>query len=134
MNDFNKQVVDEFRANAGVVGGYFDGKDMALLTTTGAKSGETRLVPLVYFPDGDRIFIVASKSGAPNHPDWYHNLLANPSATVEIGTESFQVKPRVLEEPERSEKYAHVVEVLPGFGDYEKNTTRVIPVLELVRI
>jgi len=94
-NDFNQQVIAEFRANDGKVGGPFAGSPMLLLTTTGAKSGQSRTTPLVYSTDGDRIVIIASKAGGPTNPDWYHNLVAHPTATVEMGTEKFQARAAV---------------------------------------
>jgi deazaflavin-dependent oxidoreductase (nitroreductase family) len=134
LNEFNQSVIDEFRANAGKVGGFFEGSNMILLTTTGAQSGEPRLSPLVYFKDGDRLFIVASKGGAPSHPDWYHNLREHPEVTVEIGTETYQAKATALEEPERAERFAVIAAEAPGFGEYQEKTTRVIPVVELHKI
>jgi deazaflavin-dependent oxidoreductase (nitroreductase family) len=132
-NDWNRQIIEEFRANEGKVGGPFEGATLLLLTTTGAKSGQPRIAPLAYLPDGKRVFIFASKGGAPTNPDWYHNLVANPVATVEVGTEKFQASARILEEAERAEVYARQVKRMPGFGDYEQKTTRKIPVVELVR-
>jgi deazaflavin-dependent oxidoreductase (nitroreductase family) len=106
-----------------------------LLTTTGAKSGKQRVSPLAYTTDGDRLVIIASKAGAPTNPDWYHNLLAHPAATIEVGTEQFQVKSTVvLEEPERSRLYAKMVAKVPGFADYERKTTRKIPVVLLEKV
>ncbi|HYB24700.1 MAG TPA: nitroreductase/quinone reductase family protein, partial [Solirubrobacteraceae bacterium] len=101
MNDFNAAVIEEFRAHGGRVGGMFEGAPLLLLTSTGAKSGQRRTTPVVYLPDDDRMVIFASKAGAPTHPAWYHNLLANPSATVEVGTETVTVRARVAEGEER---------------------------------
>ena len=134
MSDFNQQIIEEFRANNGVVGGPFAGATMLLLTTTGAKSGQPRTSPLVCMPDGNRIIIIASKGGAPTNPDWYHNLLANPVATVEKGTEQFQARATVIEGEERDQLFNKVVEHMPGFGEYQRNTTRVIPILSLERV
>ena len=92
MSDFNTQIIEEFHANAGKVGGPFQGAPMILLHTIGAKSGETRTIPLVYLTDGDHIAIIASKGGAPAHPDWYHNLVAHPEITVEVGADTYKVK------------------------------------------
>ena len=134
MNDFNKQVVDEFRANEGKVGGYFEGKNVLLLTTIGAKSGEARLSPLVYTRDGDRYVIAASMGGAPKNPAWYHNLVANPKVTVEVGTEKFEATATVIaDRAERDRLYAGMVAHAEGFADYEKKTTRVIPIVVLER-
>ncbi|MGW4394805.1 nitroreductase family deazaflavin-dependent oxidoreductase [Amycolatopsis nivea] len=134
MSDWNQQIIDEFRANAGKVGGMFEGKNMVLLTHTGAKSGKQRVSPLVYTADGDRIVIVASKGGADTNPDWYHNLVANPSVTVEIGTDKFPAKAKlVTDRAERDRLYAKMVEHAEGFAEYEKKTERVIPVFVLER-
>lgn len=134
MSDFNQAVIDEFRANGGKVGGYFEGANMILLHTTGAKSGQARLSPLVYVPDGDRIIIIASKGGADTNPDWYYNLLANPNATVEVGSERFDVRATaVTEEPERSRLYAKMVDHRAGFAEYEQKTSRKIPAVVLER-
>ena len=90
MSDFNKKVIEEFRANGGKVGGHFENMSLLLLHTTGAKSGLPRLNPLAQMADGDRYVIIASKGGAPSHPDWYHNIVANSSVKVEVGTEAFE--------------------------------------------
>ena len=134
MGEFDQQVITEFRANGGKVGGYFEGMDLILLTTKGAKSGVSRIVPLVVFTIDDELAIVGSKGGAPTHPDWYHNLLANPDVSIEMGTEQFNARATPLSETKRAEAYIKVVEAVPGFGDYEKKTTRVIPVVKLERI
>jgi deazaflavin-dependent oxidoreductase (nitroreductase family) len=135
MSDRNQPIIDEFRANHGKVGGFFAGANMLLLHTTGAKSGQARVNPLVYVPDGDRIIIIASKGGAPSNPDWYYNLLANPLVTVEVGDEQFQARATaVTEEPERSRLYAKMVDHRSGFADYEKNTSRKIPAVILERV
>lgn len=132
-NDFNQQVIAEFRANGGKVGGPFAGSPMLLLTTTGAKSGQSRTTPLVYTTDGDRIVIIASKGGAPTNPAWYHNLVANPTATVEIGTETFQARATVAEGAERERLFNQQAAQMPGFAEYQKKTTRQIPVVILER-
>ena len=132
--DFNAQLIDEFRANAGKVGGGFAGAPMVLLHTTGAKSGKERVNPLVYLPFEGRMFVFASKGGAPTHPDWYRNLVKNPSVTIEVGEDTFPVTAVVLEGPERDRIFAEQVSRMPPFGDYEKKTGgRVIPVIELKR-
>lgn len=133
MNDFNKRVIEEFRANEGKVGGPFEGRPVMLLTTTGARSGRRFTLPLVYQPDGERIVIFASKAGAPKHPDWYHNLVANPVVTVEIGPGSFDATATVITGPERDQLYARQAELMPQFGEYQQKTTRVIPVIVLER-
>ena len=133
FNDFNQNIIAEFRANAGKVGGMFEGAPMILVHHIGAKSSVERVAPLVYFAEGERIFIFASKGGADENPAWYHNLVANPKTKVEIGTETFDVVARVLTGAERDEYFAKQVAVAPGFGDYQRKTTRIIPVIELVR-
>ena len=133
-NDWNKAIIDEFRANAGKVGGRFAGATLLLLHTTGARSGQERINPVACVKDGDRLVIIASKAGAPTNPDWYHNLLAHPLATVEVGTETFQVRAAVAAELERTRLYAKMVEMMPGFAEYQQKTTRVIPVFVLTRV
>jgi deazaflavin-dependent oxidoreductase (nitroreductase family) len=134
MTEFNKQVAAEFRANEGKVGGMFADKNVLLLTTIGAKSGAERLSPLVYTTDGDRYVIAASMGGAPKNPAWYHNLVANPKVTVEVGTEKFEATATVIaDRAERDRLYAGMVAHAEGFADYEKKTDRVIPVLALTR-
>ena len=135
MSDFNQEIIKEFRANAGVVGGYFTGANLLLLHTLGAKSGQPRTNPLVYVRDGDRLVVAASKGGADTHPDWYYNLRANPTATVEVGTEQFPVRATIVtEEPERSRLYAKMVAHRAGFAEYEQKTRRKIPTVVLERI
>lgn len=133
-NDWNQQIINEFRANGGKVGGPFEGAYMLLLTSTGAKSGQPRTTPLVYLPDGKRMIIFASKAGAPTNPDWYHNLIANPEATIEVGTETLKVKATEVTGEERNNLYARQVSIAPGFGEYQQKTTRQIPVIALERI
>lgn len=133
MNAWNAKVIEEFRANEGRVGGPFEGAPMILVHHRGAKSGTERVTPLVYFPDGDRILIVASKAGAPTNPDWYHNLKANPAVDVEVGTERFPVRVTEADGPEREEIWARAVATNPGFGEYQEKTRRRIPVLVLTR-
>jgi len=133
MKDFNQAVIEEFRANHGKVGGGFEGMPMVLLTTTGAKSGLERTNPLAALVDGDHLYVIASKAGAPTHPDWYHNVLATPEVQVEFGDETFAATAVPVSREERDRLYALQVERVPGFGDYEKSTDRVIPVVELVR-
>jgi deazaflavin-dependent oxidoreductase (nitroreductase family) len=133
VNDWNAKIIAEFRANGGKVGGQFEGAPLLLLTTTGAKSGLARTSPMMYLPDGDRLVVFASKAGAPTNPDWYHNLVANPSATVEVGTETFDVDAQVTTGAERDELYARQAQLYPGFAEYESKTDRVIPVVALTR-
>ena len=136
MSDFNTQVIEEFRANEGKVSGYFEGSPMVLLTTTGAKSGEPRVAPLVYTKDGDKFVIIASKGGAPTNPDWYRNIVANPEVTLEIGTETFKAKATPTHGAERDRLFAAQAERFPGFLEYEEKTKgiRTIPVVVLDRI
>jgi len=133
QNDFNQNVIDEFRANGGKVGGYFEGKDVVLLNSTGAKSGQPRLTPLVYVTDAANYVLIASKGGAPSNPDWYYNLKANPNITLELGTETIDGEAVEVSGEERDRLYAKMVEVMPGFADYERNTTRKIPVFTVAR-
>jgi deazaflavin-dependent oxidoreductase (nitroreductase family) len=134
MSDFNQNLVNEFRANDGKVGGQFAGSPLMILTTIGAKSGQPRTIPLVYTKDGERIVIIASKGGAPTNPDWYYNLVANPNATVELPGETFQVKAVITQGEERDRLFNQQAEIMPGFADYQRNTTRLIPVVALERI
>ena len=133
MHDFNASIITEFRENEGKVGGQFDGAPMLLLTTTGAKSGQPRTNPMMYLDDGDRVMVFASKAGAPTNPDWYHNLVAHPSAKVEIGTDSYDAEAEVLSGAERDEVYARQAGLYPGFAEYQEKTDRVIPVVALKR-
>ena len=133
QNDFNQQIIAEFRANQGVVGGPFAGAPMLLLTASGAKSGEQRTTPLVCLPDGDRYLIFASKGGAPTNPAWYHNLVAHPDVTVEVGTERFPATATELKGEERDRLYAKQAALRPAFGEYQQKTTRTIPVIALTR-
>jgi deazaflavin-dependent oxidoreductase (nitroreductase family) len=132
LNDRNQKIIAEFRANDGRVGGNFEGKTLLLLHTQGAKSGQERINPLACVKDGERCVVIASKGGAPTHPDWYYNVIANPQVTVEVGTETFQAQAIVAEEPERTRLYDKMVEVMPGFEGYRRNTTREIPVIVLI--
>ena len=134
-NDFNRGIIDEFRANHGAVGGPFEGAPIVLLTTTGAKSGARRVNPLAALPAEDgALFVFASKGGAPTNPDWYHNLLAHPEVEVEFGDETFSAVATPVTGDERDRIFAEQVRRMPGFGDYEKNTSRIIPVVELRRV
>jgi len=131
LNERNKKIIDEFRANDGRVGGNFEGKTLLLLHTKGAKSGQERINPLACIRDDDRFAIIASKGGSDTHPDWYYNVIANPQVTVEFGAETFQAHATVAEEPERTRLYDKMVKVMPGFDGYRRKTTRVIPVIVL---
>jgi deazaflavin-dependent oxidoreductase (nitroreductase family) len=133
--DFNKAIIEEFRANHGKVGGGFDGTPMVLLTTTGAKSGVTRVNPLACLPGKDgTLYVFASKGGAPTNPDWYYNLLAHPQVEVEFGGEKYAAVATPLAGAERDEVFARQKEAIPAFAEYEKGTDRVIPVIALTRV
>jgi len=130
-DDWNKKVIEEFRANAGKVGGQFAGAPLLLLHTTGAKSGKARINPMMYLADGEDHVVFASKAGAPTNPDWYHNLVANPRASIEVGEQTLNVVARVAEGETRERLWSHQKELYPGFADYEAKTTRQIPVVIL---
>jgi deazaflavin-dependent oxidoreductase (nitroreductase family) len=134
VSDWNKKIIEEFRANDGKVGGHFANNTLLLLHTTGAKSGQERINPLVTFEDGDRLVIVASKGGAPTNPDWYYNLVANPDVTVEYGTEKFPARAAVTSEPERTRLYEKMESELSSFSEYKLKAGRVIPVVTLSRL
>ena len=134
MNAFNAQVIAEFRANEGQVGGPFAGSTVLLLTTTGAKSGLERVNPVVARVEDDRIYVFASKAGAPTHPDWFHNLVARPEVTVELGAERFAARAVVVEGAERDRIYAAQAAEFPNFAEYQEATDRVIPVVLLERV
>jgi deazaflavin-dependent oxidoreductase (nitroreductase family) len=133
FDEMNRTVIDEFRATGGNAGGVFTGKPLVLVRHIGAKSGRERISPLVPLLDDGRIFVFASKGGSDSNPDWYGNLVANPNVTVELGTEMFPATARTLMGEERDEIYAKQSDVEPQFGEYQRMTTRVIPVVELVR-
>ena len=133
MDAFNTGIVEEFRSNAGMVGGPFEGATLLLLTSTGAKSGQARLNPLAYFDVDGRIVIVGSKAGADTNPAWVHNLRAHPGARIEVGTEAYDVTARELPDDDRAAVFERIVAVAPGFGEYQAKTDRVIPLFELVR-
>ena len=136
MSDWNTNVIEEFRANEGRVGGMFEGAPLLLLHTTGRKSGHERVNPLMYLPDEGRWVIFASKGGHPSHPHWLHNLESDARATIEIDTDTIPVKATVLREgTDRDELYARQVAAYPQFGEYEVKTTghRTIPVVVLER-
>ncbi|MGI9328272.1 MAG: nitroreductase/quinone reductase family protein [Pseudomonadales bacterium] len=138
FQDFNRSVIEEFRANQGVVAGRIVGDHLAeapllLLHTVGAKTGETRINPLAYLADNERFIVFASYAGASSNPPWYYNLITNPSVVVEVGTERFDATASVLDEPERTSLYRTMAERLPMFADYESKTPRVIPAIALTR-
>lgn len=129
-NERNKAVIEEFRARGGKVKGW---GPLMLLTTTGAKTGQPRIAPLMLVNDGDRIIAIASKGGSPKHPEWYFNLLAHPEVTVEVDSEKFDTTARILSGKEREEAFRRAVEVFPPYAGYQEKTTREIPVIALER-
>jgi len=133
MASFNDRIIEEFRANEGRVGGMFEGAPMLLLTTTGRRSGEPRVSPLVYTRDGGGYVIAASKAGADTHPAWYRNIEASPDVRVEIGTEAFPARARIADGAERDRLWEQHVAAMPNFRDYERKTSRVIPMVVLER-
>ena len=133
-NPFNENIIKEFRDNEGRVGGPFQGAPMALLTSKGAKSGQSHTTPLVYMQDGDRIVVFASKGGAPSNPAWYYNLKTNPDATVEVGTDKYEVRAEILEGEERDRIFNQQASIMPQFAEYQQRTTRTIPVIALERV
>ena len=132
-NNWNQQIISQFRANGGKNVPPF-GDNLLLLTSTGAKTGQPRTNPLVYSRDGDRYVIIASKAGAPTSPDWYHNLLRNPVATIEVGAEQFPVRATEVTGATRDQLYQAHAARFPNFSEYQQKTTRVIPVIVLERI
>jgi deazaflavin-dependent oxidoreductase (nitroreductase family) len=133
MNDYNRRLIEEFRANGGKVGGMWEGTPLLLLTTIGAKSGQRRMTPMGYMPEGDRLIVFASSGGAPTHPDWYHNLVAHPQVTVEVGTETFDAIAVVAEDEERDRLWTKGVALYPSLAEHQAKTTRQIPVIALSR-
>jgi len=132
-NNWNDMTIAQFRANAGRVGGNFEGAPLLLLHSTGAKSGAERVSPMMYRTVGDSFAVFASKAGAPTNPAWFHNLLAAPDATIEVGTETLAVRARLASGEERSSIWEQQKTAYPGFADYEKKTNREIPVVILER-
>jgi deazaflavin-dependent oxidoreductase (nitroreductase family) len=129
----NATVIEEFRANAGKVGGRWEGGRLLLLGTTVAKSGAKRVTPMTYLPEDDVLYVFDSKAGSDVNPDWYHNLVANPDVTVEVGTESYEATAAPLERAERDRLYAAQTEIAPGFKTYQDRTKRIIPVVAIRR-
>ena len=134
IDELNQSVIKEFRANQGKVGGPLEAMPVLLLTMTGAKSGRTLVRPVCYSRDSDRLVIIASYGGAPQNPPWFHNLVANPDVTVEVGTEKFRAKATQVHGAERDRLFAATAKEMPLFADYQKKTRREIPVLTLTRI
>jgi deazaflavin-dependent oxidoreductase (nitroreductase family) len=131
---FNEALIAEFRANGGKVSGRFAGRPLLLLSTIGARSGQTRTSPLVYTTDGERYVIIASKGGSPTHPDWYHNLVANPLVTVELGAEQFRSRATVVVGEERTRLFEQMAAQMPFFAEYQRKVERQIPVVILERL
>jgi len=134
--EMNRQVIEQFRANEGVVGGDLEGMPLALVTMTGAKTGRELCSPLAYSYDGDDVVVIASKAGAPEHPQWYYNLVANSNVTVEVGADKWESTAELVEGDERTRLYDAQAAVMPQFADYAKSAAeanRVIPVFKLVR-
>ncbi|SHN47450.1 nitroreductase family deazaflavin-dependent oxidoreductase [Cryptosporangium aurantiacum] len=127
---YNRELIRKFRESRGAAMG---DRPLLLLTTVGARSGQARTSPMMYIPDGDRLLVVPSNAGAPRHPAWYHNLVANPRVTVEVGSETYEADAVVAEGEERDALFARIAEQYPFFTDHQAKTTRVIPVVALVR-
>jgi deazaflavin-dependent oxidoreductase (nitroreductase family) len=134
VNARNANVIKEFHANAGKLGGGFEDAPVLLLHTTGAKSGQERINPMMYLNEDGHFFVFATKAGADTNPDWYHNLVATPRVTVEMGTDTFEANATPIDESERQRIYALQAERYPGFAEYQAKTSRIIPVVELVRV
>jgi deazaflavin-dependent oxidoreductase (nitroreductase family) len=133
MSDWNTKIIEEFRANEGIVGKPFENTKLLLLHTSGAKSGLTRINPVAYTVDGDRLVIIASKGGAHTHPDWYFNLVSDPNVTLEVGSEKYDAVASIEDEPERTRLYDQMAAQYTGFDGYRQKTSRKIPVITLKR-
>ena len=133
MNDYNRRLIEEFRANGGKVGGMWEGTPLLLLTTRGAKSGQRRTTPMMYISDGDRLLVIASNAGALTHPAWYYNIVAHPHVTVEVGFETFDATTLVMEGEERYRLWNRIVELYPFFEEHQAKIARQIPVIALSR-
>ena len=134
FNEFNRNVIDEFRANDGKVTGMFAGAPLVLITHTGAKSGQPRTTPVVYTTDGDRLVIIASKGGSPENPAWYHNLVAHPEVTVELPGQRYQARATEVTGEERDRLFRAQADMMPNFDEYQANTSRKIPVFVIERV
>jgi deazaflavin-dependent oxidoreductase (nitroreductase family) len=134
LNEFNHNLIDEFRASGGKVTGIFEKAPLVILTTTGAKSGEPRTFPVVYTRDGDRLVVIASKGGSDENPAWYHNLVAHPAVTVELPDETYEARAVVTEGDERDRLFRAHADLMPNFDEYQAKTSRRIPVIVLERI
>ena len=133
QNEYNRQLIEEFRTARDTEAGPMPGRPLLLLTTTGAKSGQRRTTPLMYIPDGEGLLVIASAAGAPKHPDWYHNLAAHPEVTVEVGKETFDATAVVLEGDERRQVWDRIIQQYPFFIEHQSKVTRQIPVVALQR-
>jgi deazaflavin-dependent oxidoreductase (nitroreductase family) len=133
VTDWNAQIIEEFRANGGKVGGQFKGGNLLLIHHKGARTGTERVNPVAYLPDGDRMVIVASAAGAAKNPDWYHNLKANPRTTAEVGSQTIPVEVTEIVGEDYDDTWARLVKAMPGFGDYQTKTSRRIPLLAVTR-
>jgi deazaflavin-dependent oxidoreductase (nitroreductase family) len=131
VNDWNRQIIEEFRTNGGKVGGRFEGAPLLLLHSTGAKSGQERINPMMYLADGGSYVVFASKAGAPTNPDWYHNVVAHPAVSIELGDGTISAVARVADGETRERLWSQQKQLYPGFADYESKTTRQIPVVIL---
>src|SRR5262245_38373260 len=134
QNEYNRQLIEQFRANRDADGSAFEGRPLLLLTTTGARSGRPHIAPMMYIPDGDRLLVIASNAGAPSHPDWYRNLVAHPQVTVEVGKETYTATAKVLEGAEHERLWNKVVELYPFFAQHQAKISRQIPVIALERL
>jgi deazaflavin-dependent oxidoreductase (nitroreductase family) len=134
FQDFNRGLINDLRTNGKPTSGPFLGREVLILTTKGARSGDVRETPLVYTRDGNHYVIVASKGGAPTHPSWYHNLVKHPEVTIELGKEKFRARAHIADGDEYERLYTQHADINPGFHDYRKKTTRKIPVIVLERI
>jgi deazaflavin-dependent oxidoreductase (nitroreductase family) len=134
MKQFNKGVIKDFRANGGKVGGQMENIPLLLVTMKGAKSGRTITLPLAYSKDGNRFVVIASYAGAPHNPSWYHNLVAHPDVTIELGGEKFPAKASVAQSAERDRLFKQQADQLPIFNEYQQKTTRRIPVIVIERV
>lgn len=133
QNAYNHQLIEDFRTSRGKESKPLNGRPLLLLTTIGARSDQLRTTPLMYIPDGERLLIIASNAGAPKHPDWYHNLVAHPRVTVEVGNETYEATAHVIEEPERESLWKRIVELYPFFIEHQEKITRHIPIVALER-
>ena len=131
VNDWNRQIIEEFRTNGGKVGGRFEGAPLLLLHSTGARSGQERINPMMYLADGGNYVVFASKAGAPTNPDWYHNVVAHPEVSIELGDSTISAVARVADGETRERLWSQQKQLYPGFADYESKTTRQIPVVIL---